>query len=94
LSREAACDALVMAATIGPAPDLTSTGEPALNSAWSYLGRPVVSFPIGLSPDGLPLALQLVEGREGLDLTMPLLETASWCEDVIRRADREYARSV
>ncbi len=94
LTQRIACDALVMPATIGPAPDLTSTGDPALNSAWSYLGRPAVSFPIGLAPDGLPLAVQLVDGREGIDLTLPLLETATWCEDAVRRADRASARSV
>ncbi len=93
LSRFVACDALVMPATIGPAPDPTSTGDPALNSPWSYLGPPAVSFPIGLAPDGLPLALQLVDGRQGVDLTLPLLDTASWCEDVIRRAHRATARS-
>jgi len=93
LSWKIACDALVMPATTGPAPDLTSTGDPVFNSAWSYLGRPAVSFPIGLSQGGLPLALQLVDGREGMDLTVPLLETASWCEDVIRRAYLTSARS-
>jgi aspartyl-tRNA(Asn)/glutamyl-tRNA(Gln) amidotransferase subunit A len=93
VSGAMACDALVMPATVGPAPDVTSTGDPALNSAWSYLGRPAVAFPIGLSPDGLPLAIQLVDGREGMDLTVPLLETASWCEDVIRCAYLPSARS-
>ncbi|MBV8678317.1 MAG: hypothetical protein JO355_14235, partial [Planctomycetaceae bacterium] len=45
------------------------------------------SFPIGLSPEGLPLALQMVAlgtGRGESDL----LATARWCEGVIRRADR------
>ena len=88
-----ACDALVMPATTARRPTSTSTGDPAFNSPWSYLGRPAVSFPIGLSADGLPLALQLVDGREGIDLTLPLLETASWCEDVIRRAYPASARS-
>ncbi|MBV8611228.1 MAG: hypothetical protein JO034_27690, partial [Singulisphaera sp.] len=80
-------DALVMPATIGPAPDASTTGDPAFNSPWSYLGSPAVSFPIGLSPEGLPLALQMVAlgaGRGEPDL----LATARWCEGVIRRADR------
>jgi aspartyl-tRNA(Asn)/glutamyl-tRNA(Gln) amidotransferase subunit A len=88
-----ACDALVMPATTGPAPAPDSTGNPALNSAWSYLGRPAVSFPIGLAPDGLPLAVQLVDAREGLDRTGPLLQTAAWCENVVRRAYRAGTRS-
>jgi Asp-tRNA(Asn)/Glu-tRNA(Gln) amidotransferase A subunit family amidase len=89
LGRDA--DALLMPATIGPAPDPATTGDPAFNSPWSYLGWPAVSFPIGLSPDGLPLALQLV----GLDdfSDSEVLSTASWCEDVIRRASRSSERS-
>jgi aspartyl-tRNA(Asn)/glutamyl-tRNA(Gln) amidotransferase subunit A len=93
LTGPVACDALVMPATIGPAPDRDSTGDPAFNSPWSYLGRPAVSFPIGLSSDGLPLALQLVDGREGLDRAGSLLKTAAWCEDVIRHAYRAGSRS-
>lgn len=84
-------DGLLMPATIGPAPGTTTTGDPAFNSPFSYLGWPAVSFPIGLSPDGLPLALQLV----GLDHLgdYEILSTASWCEDVIRRAYPASARS-
>jgi aspartyl-tRNA(Asn)/glutamyl-tRNA(Gln) amidotransferase subunit A len=82
------CSALVMPATIGPAPDVGSTGDPAFNSPWSYLGRPAVSLPIALDPDGLPLAFQLVDGREGPGRTGLLLATAAWCEDVLRRAYR------
>ena len=52
--------AIVTPATIGPAPDASTTGNPCFNSPWSYLGWPAVSFPIGLDPDGLPLAIQLV----------------------------------
>ena len=73
----------------GPAPDTSTTGDPAFNSPWSFLGLPAVSFPIGLSPDGLPLALQLVGIGPGVDLD--LLETASWCEDVVRRAPSSRA---
>jgi aspartyl-tRNA(Asn)/glutamyl-tRNA(Gln) amidotransferase subunit A len=83
---------LVMPATIGPAPDVTSTGDPAFNSPWSFLGLPAISLPIGLTPHGLPLALQLVDGREGFG-SRPLLKTAAWCEDVLRRAYRASTRS-
>jgi aspartyl-tRNA(Asn)/glutamyl-tRNA(Gln) amidotransferase subunit A len=74
--------AVVAPATVGPAPDTTTTGNPSLNAPFSYLGWPVVSFPIGLSPDGLPLAVQLAAN----DLERTLLWTATWCESVIRRA--------
>jgi aspartyl-tRNA(Asn)/glutamyl-tRNA(Gln) amidotransferase subunit A len=95
LQRRFACDALVMPATVGPAPDTTSTGDPAFNSPWSYLGRPAVSVPIGLTPDGMPLAVQLVDGRLGRSgsRTRSLLETAAWCEDVLRRAYYASTRS-
>jgi Asp-tRNA(Asn)/Glu-tRNA(Gln) amidotransferase A subunit family amidase len=91
LGPEVAGDAIVTPATIGPAPDPSTTGDPAFNSPWSYLGWPAVSFPIGLTPDGLPLGLQLLGVGPGVDTT--LLETASWCEDVIRRAFHANARS-
>jgi aspartyl-tRNA(Asn)/glutamyl-tRNA(Gln) amidotransferase subunit A len=86
---EALC---VMPATIGPAPDPTSTGDPAFNSPWSFLGLPSVSLPIALAPDGLPLALQLVDGRPGFG-TRPLLATAAWCEAVLRHAYHAKIRS-
>jgi aspartyl-tRNA(Asn)/glutamyl-tRNA(Gln) amidotransferase subunit A len=76
-------DALVTPATIGPAPDPSTTGDPAFNSPWSYLGFPTASFPIGFSAGGLPVAVQLI-GRPGDD--MGLLRTASWCESVTRSA--------
>jgi Asp-tRNA(Asn)/Glu-tRNA(Gln) amidotransferase A subunit family amidase len=76
-------DALVTPATVGPAPDPSTTGDPAFNSPWSYLGFPTVSFPVGLSAGGLPLAVQLI-GRPGDDLG--LLGTADWCEKIARSA--------
>jgi aspartyl-tRNA(Asn)/glutamyl-tRNA(Gln) amidotransferase subunit A len=75
--------ALITPATIGTAPDPSTTGDPAFNSPWSYTHLPTVSFPIGLAPDGLPVAVQLV-GWSNHD--HELLRTAAWCEDVIRAA--------
>lgn len=51
--------ALVTPAATGPAPDTSSTGDPCMNSPWSYTGLPTVSFPIDLTTDRLPLAIQL-----------------------------------
>jgi len=51
---------LLTPATTGPAPDAATTGDPAYNSPWSYLGLPTVSFPIATSRDGLPLCAQLI----------------------------------
>jgi aspartyl-tRNA(Asn)/glutamyl-tRNA(Gln) amidotransferase subunit A len=73
-------DALIMPATLGPAPDAATTGDPMFNSPWSYTGMPSICIPTGRSPDGLPLALQLV-GRHGKDAE--LLAAAAWCESAV-----------
>jgi Asp-tRNA(Asn)/Glu-tRNA(Gln) amidotransferase A subunit family amidase len=78
-------DALITPAAIGPAPDRSSTGDPAFNSPWSYLGFPTVSFPLGFSAERLPLAVQLI-GRPGSDLE--LLRVAGQCEQWTRSAHR------
>ena len=51
---------LALPATYGPAPSRETTGDPAFQSPWSYLGLPVVTFPIAWTPEGLPLAVQLI----------------------------------
>jgi len=73
-------DALLTPATTNPAPDAATTGDPAFNSPWSYVGFPTISFPTGLSADGLPLAIQLV-GRPWSE--SKLFSTALWCEDAL-----------
>ncbi len=74
-------DAFIMPSTTEPAPDLTTTGDPVLNSPWTYVGLPAVTIPIGLSHDGMPLGLQLV----GTFANDPhALAVAHWCERVIR----------
>jgi aspartyl-tRNA(Asn)/glutamyl-tRNA(Gln) amidotransferase subunit A len=76
-------DALATPAALGPAPDASTTGDPAFNSPWSYTGLPTISFPISLAPDGLPLAIQLV-GRP-LD-ERGLAATALWCQNLVNPA--------
>lgn len=71
------CDVLAAPATTGPAPDASSTGDPAFNSPWSFTGMPVISFPIGFSPERLPLAVQLI-GRPFDERR--LFAAALWCE--------------
>jgi Asp-tRNA(Asn)/Glu-tRNA(Gln) amidotransferase A subunit family amidase len=67
--------AILTPASAGPAPrGLSSTGSPAFNALWTYLGVPCVTLPL-LEAEGLPLGVQLVgmrrdEGR--------LLRTARW----------------
>lgn len=73
-------DVLLTPATTGPAPDATSTGNPAMNAPWSYTGLPTVSLPVALSKSGLPLAIQLA-GRLGGDVD--LLQASAFCEHVL-----------
>lgn len=76
-------DVLICPAALGPAPDPSTTGDPAFNAPWSYSGLPTISFPIGLSREGLPLAIQLV----GRPFDEPgLFNAALWCEQVIRES--------
>jgi Asp-tRNA(Asn)/Glu-tRNA(Gln) amidotransferase A subunit family amidase len=76
-------EAFLVPATIGPAPDLSTTGDPVFNSPWSYTGLPTISFPFALSPAGLPLALQLVGDYQREE---DLFRIGLWCEDVLRAA--------
>jgi aspartyl-tRNA(Asn)/glutamyl-tRNA(Gln) amidotransferase subunit A len=79
-------DALLTPATLGPAPDAATTGDPAFNSPWSYTGLPTVSFRAGWSPEGLPLALQLIGPAWS---EADLLAAAAWCKSVLPAQERE-----
>ena len=76
-------DVLLTPATIGPAPDASSTGNPAMNAPWSYTGLPTVSLPIALSADGLPMAIQLAGRRHG---DAELLRASVFCERALKTA--------
>ncbi|HEV3204195.1 MAG TPA: amidase [Gemmataceae bacterium] len=77
---------LLTPATTGPAPAAESTGNPAFNSPWSYTGLPTVSVPAGWSPDGLPLAIQLVGRPWGEE---ELFAVAAWCEEMLAVEKRD-----
>jgi aspartyl-tRNA(Asn)/glutamyl-tRNA(Gln) amidotransferase subunit A len=79
-------DVLVTPAALGPAPDTSTTGDPALNSPWSFTGLPTVSFPIGLATDGLPVGIQLV-GRSFGELDLML--GALWCQQTLNVGHRK-----
>jgi aspartyl-tRNA(Asn)/glutamyl-tRNA(Gln) amidotransferase subunit A len=74
-------DALVspVAPTSAPA-RAEGTGDGSLCAPWSTIGVPAISLPSGLDAAGLPYAIQLVGGVDGLSRT---LEVAAWCERVI-----------
>jgi Asp-tRNA(Asn)/Glu-tRNA(Gln) amidotransferase A subunit family amidase len=73
-------------ATLGPAPTAETTGDPAFNSPWSYTGLPVISFPIGWTPDGMPLCAQLTADRFCEE---ELFRWAAWCEGTLAVEKRE-----
>ncbi|MDZ7728719.1 MAG: amidase [Dehalococcoidia bacterium] len=76
-------DAVLMATAPGPAPHgLESSGDWSLLMPWTHLGNPAVSIPCGLSPEGMPLGLQLVAPNQADE---SLLAAAGWCEDVLGR---------
>ena len=71
-------DLLLTPATPTPAPSgLTSTGNPAFNSPWSYAGLPTTVLPASCTPDGLPAGIQLV-ARPFAESCM--LSICAWCE--------------
>lgn len=77
----AGVDALLMAVAPGAAPKgLESTGDASLLVPWSFVGFPAISVPGGLSPEGLPLGLQLVAAPK---VDYRLLQIGGWCEQVL-----------
>jgi aspartyl-tRNA(Asn)/glutamyl-tRNA(Gln) amidotransferase subunit A len=81
--RFAGLDAFVTPSAVGPAPGPETTGDPVMNSPWSFLGLPTVTLPIGLSPEALPLGMQLVGNYYA---EAPLLAVAQLCEAALRSA--------
>ncbi len=73
-------DAILTPSALTPAPDTSSTGNPASQWPWTTAGFPAISIPSGLSEDGLPLGIQLASAP--LD-EATLLSVAAWCEQVL-----------
>ncbi|MGC1730942.1 MAG: amidase family protein, partial [Steroidobacteraceae bacterium] len=68
-------DVLLTPAAPGEAPGRESTGDPIFSRAWTALHVPCLSFPVGLGPHGLPLAVQAI-GR--LEEDEALIAHAGW----------------
>ncbi len=77
-------EAVVTLATLGEAPDTTTTGDATCCTLWTLLGAPAVTVPAARGPQGLPLGIQLV-GAPGGDAA--LLVAARWCEAVLGFSD-------
>ena len=77
VAREMGDSVWILPASRGAAPTPETTGDPCMNSPWSFLGFPTITIPMALSPEGLPLGLQLVAGP-GQDVE--LFRVARWCE--------------
>ena len=73
-------DAILTPSILAPAPDTSTTGNPACQWPWTTVGFPAISIPSGLSEEGLPLGIQLASAP--LD-EATLLSTAAWCEQVL-----------
>ena len=72
-------DCLLTTAVDAPAPprSLATTGNPTYQAPWTMAGVPVITLPCGLSPEGLPLGVQMV-GRPFDE--QGLLRAARWSE--------------
>jgi Asp-tRNA(Asn)/Glu-tRNA(Gln) amidotransferase A subunit family amidase len=77
---DARADAIIVPAALGPAPGPETTGDSAFNAPWNYLNLETLSFPIELSPEGLPLAVQFVAQPQMLAYVSA---AAVWCEHVL-----------
>jgi Asp-tRNA(Asn)/Glu-tRNA(Gln) amidotransferase A subunit family amidase len=75
------CDVIAHAAAGSP-PDRSTTGHTQLPLSWppTALGLPAISLPVGLTPERLPVGLQLV-GRHGEDAQ--LLAAARFVEQAV-----------
>ena len=85
----ARCDAILVPAAPGPAPEgLASTGSAIFNGLFTLCRVPAVTLPLFTSDSGLPMGAQLV-GRRGDDAR--LLRTANWLSHHIITLEQEQS---
>jgi len=73
-------DVILLPVVPEPAPSRATTGDSRLQIPWTLCGFPALSLPTGLSPTGLPLAIQFIAG---LNDEPALLAAAHWSEQVL-----------
>jgi len=72
---------LLSPAAVDSAPfGLEHTGDRTFNAPSSYLGLPVVTYPIAVDDNGLPLGVQIMGCSHSED---KLLEAGIWCEQIV-----------
>jgi Asp-tRNA(Asn)/Glu-tRNA(Gln) amidotransferase A subunit family amidase len=72
-------DAILTPASLGPAPEgLQATGDPVMNTIWTFCGTPTLSLPLLQSEAGLPFGVQLVGEK---DDDARLFRSARWLLD-------------
>jgi Asp-tRNA(Asn)/Glu-tRNA(Gln) amidotransferase A subunit family amidase len=79
-------DAILVPAAPGAAPDRSTTGDLAFQAVWSFIGVPVLCLPVGLSPEGLPLGLQVITWKND---EPKLLSLAFWLESILAAESSE-----
>ena len=85
----ARCDAILVPAAPGPAPEgLASTGSAIFNGLFTLCRVPAVTLPLFTSDSGLPMGAQLV-GKRGDDAR--LLRTANWLSTHISTLEQEQS---
>lgn len=73
-------DGLLSPAAVDSAPTgLSHTGDRTFNAPSSFLGLPVVTYPVALDQNGLPLGLQIMASSHNEDA---LLRTGIYCERI------------
>jgi aspartyl-tRNA(Asn)/glutamyl-tRNA(Gln) amidotransferase subunit A len=73
-------DVILLPVVPETAPAQTTTGDSRLQIPWTLCGFPALSLPTGLSPTGLPLAMQFIADRCN---EQALLTAAHWSERVL-----------
>jgi len=72
-------DAVLTLAAFGQAGSPETTGDPGPCTRWTLVGAPAISVPTGLSPNRMPLGVQLV-GARGSDAKV--LNIAKWLQSL------------
>jgi aspartyl-tRNA(Asn)/glutamyl-tRNA(Gln) amidotransferase subunit A len=75
-------DFLLTPAAVEEPPVGHGGGDNRMNSPWSVVGIPSLTFNIGLSPNDLPIGAQLAAAPLAEDA---ILKAGAWCESVIGR---------